>query len=158
MLRTGKRGGDADASVYQPAADAVGTKSLAIRDWKNLTRIVGEQIYPDGVEMPERGMAPVLQIGRMSVPAEVDAEWNAWYSGEYVPGYRKVPGVIYARRYRVFEGTSGYSTVYEFASTAVPESPEWKEQQQHSSPNSPRMRQAMTHAPGSAGVYVRVNP
>jgi Domain of unknown function (DUF4286) len=125
---------------------------------KNLTRIVGEQIYPDGVEMPERGMAPVLQIGRMSVPAEVDAEWNAWYSGEYVPGYRKVPGVIYARRYRVIEGTSGYSTVYEFASTAVPESPEWKEQQQHSSPNSPRMRQAMTHAPGSAGVYVRVDP
>ena len=103
-------------------------------------------------------MAPVLQIGRMSVPAEVDAEWNAWYSREYVPGYRKVPGVIYARRYRVLEGTSGYSTVYEFASTAVPESPEWKEQQQHSSPNSPRMRQAMTHAPGSAGVYVRVNP
>jgi hypothetical protein len=39
--------------------------------------IVGEQIYPDVVEMPERGMAPVLQIGRMSVPAEIDAEWNA---------------------------------------------------------------------------------
>jgi hypothetical protein len=125
---------------------------------KNLTRIVGEQIYPEGIEMPDRGMAPVLQIGRMSVPPEVDAEWNAWYSNEYVPGYRKVPGVIYARRYRVLEGTSGYSTVYEFESTAVPESPEWKEQQQHSSPNSPRMRQAMTHAPGSPGVYVRVNP
>jgi hypothetical protein len=58
----------------------------------------------------------------------------------------------------VLEGTSGYSTVYEFASTAVPESPELKEQQQHSSRNSPRMRQAMTHAPGSAGAYVRVNP
>src|SRR5215471_1129216 len=43
---------------------------------KNLTRIVGEQIYPDSIEMPERGMAPVLQIGRMSVPAEIDAEWN----------------------------------------------------------------------------------
>jgi hypothetical protein len=93
----------------------------------------------------------------MSVPAEIDAEWNAWYNGEYVPGYRKVPGVIYARRYRVLEGSSGYSTVYEFESTAVPESPEWKEQQQHSSPNSPRMRQAMTHAPGSPGVYVRVD-
>ena len=108
------------------------------------------------IDIPNRGNR--LAIGRMSVPAEVDAEWNAWYSGEYVPGYRKVPGVIYARRYRVLEGTSGYSTVYEFASTAVPESPELKEQQQHSSPNSPRMRQAMTHAPGSAGVYVRVNP
>jgi hypothetical protein len=30
---------------------------------KNLTRIVGEQIYPDGIEMPERGMAPVLPQG-----------------------------------------------------------------------------------------------
>ncbi len=123
----------------------------------NLARIVGEQIFPDGTEMPERGMAPVLQIGGMSVPAAVDAAWNAWYSGEYVPGYRKVPGVICARRYRVHEGTSGYSTVYEFANTDVPESGAWKEQQQHSSPNSPCMRQAMTHAPGSPGVYVRVN-
>src|SRR5260221_8210599 len=102
--------------------------------------------------------ATVLQIAHISVPAEVDAEWNAWYSGEYVPGYRKVPGVIYARRYRVLEGTSGYTTVYEFASTAVPESAAWKEQQQHSSPNSLRMRQAMTHAPGSAGVYTRIDP
>ena len=67
-------------------------------------------------------------------------------------------GVIYARRYRVHEGTRGYTTVYEFESTAVPESAAWKEQQQHSSPNSPRMRQAMTHAPGSAGVYTRIDP
>ncbi len=124
----------------------------------NMTRIVGEQIFPAGIEMPDRPMAPVLQIGRMSVPAEVDAEWNAWYNGEYIPGYRKVPGVIYARRYRVHEGTSGYTTVYEFESTAVPESAEWKEQQQHSSPNSPRMRQAMTHASGSPGVYTRIDP
>ena len=41
---------------------------------KNLTRVVGEQIYPENIEMPERGMAPVLQIGRMTVPAAVDAE------------------------------------------------------------------------------------
>src|SRR3954453_20296013 len=78
----------------------------------NLTRVVGEQIYPDGIEMPERGMAPVLQIGRMSVPAKVDAEWNAGKRGEYVPGHRKVRGLISARRYRVVEGSTGYSTVY----------------------------------------------
>src|SRR6516225_3927302 len=76
----------------------------------NLSRIVGEQIFPDGTEMPERGMAPVLQIGRMSVPAEFEAEWHDWYNLEYIPGYRKVPGVIYARRYRVHEATSGYTT------------------------------------------------
>src|SRR5262245_6878301 len=103
-------------------------------------------------------MAPVLQIGRMSVPSEIDAEWNSWYNGEYIPGYRKVPGVIYARRFRVHEGASTYTTVYEFASTAVPESAEWKHQNQHSSPHSPRMRQAMTHAPGSPGVYTRMDP
>jgi hypothetical protein len=124
----------------------------------NLTRIVGEQIFPGSMEVPERGMAPVLQIGRMSVPAEVEREWNDWYNGEYIPGYRKVPGVIYARRYQVHEGTSRYTTVYEFTGTAVPESAEWKEQNQHSSPRSPRMRQAMTHAPGSPGVYTRIDP
>ena len=124
----------------------------------NLTRIVGEQIFPDGIEMPDRAMAAVLQIGRMSVPAEIDAEWNAWYNGEYIPGYRKVPGVLYARRYRVHEGLSKYTTVYEFANTAVSESAEWKHQNQHSSPRSPSMRQAMTHATGSPGVYTRMDP
>ena len=88
----------------------------------------------------------------MSVPAEVEAEWNAWYNGEV---FRLSQGarVIYARRYRVHEGTSGHTTVYEFESTAVPESAEWKEQQQHSSPKSPRMRQAMTHAGVCRGVH-----
>src|SRR4249919_1656614 len=125
---------------------------------KNRARIVGQQIFPSGLEHPDRGMASALQIGRMSVPDGVDAEWNTWYNGEYIPGYRKVQGVIYARRYRVHEGLSKYTTVYEFANIAVPESAEWKHQNQHSSPRSPRMRQAMTHAPGSPGVYTRMDP
>ena len=104
-----------------------------------------QELHPDprradlpgrAVERADRGMAPALQIGRMSVPESVDAEWNAWYNGEYIPGYRKVPGVIYARRYRVVEGNVGYTTVYEFENEKVPESAEWKYQQRHSSPNS----------------------
>src|SRR4030095_208550 len=59
----------------------------------SLTRIVGEQIFPDGLEMSERGMAPVLQIGRMSVPAEVEAEWNGWGNGENIPGHPQGTGV-----------------------------------------------------------------
>lgn len=125
---------------------------------KNLTRVVGQQIFPEQVEMPDRGMAPCLQIGRMSVPNEVDTEWNAWYSGEYVPGYRKVPGVIYARRYRVIDGATGYATVYEFENEKVPETDAWHDQRQNSSPNSERMRQAMTHGEGSPGVYRRIDP
>jgi hypothetical protein len=55
---------------------------------KNFTRILGEQIFPDGLENADRGMAAVLQVGRMSVPEAVDAAWNDWYNGEYIPGYR----------------------------------------------------------------------
>lgn len=123
---------------------------------KNLTRIVGVQIFPAGIEMPDRDMAPALQIGRMSVPENMDDEWNAWYNGEYIPGYRKVPGVIYARRYRVVEGATRYATVYEFENENVSETEAWHNQRQTSSPNSERMRQIMTHGEGSPGVYKRI--
>ena len=122
----------------------------------NFTTILGEQIFPERQENADRPMAAVLQIGRMSVPASVDAEWNAWYNGEYIPGYRTVPGVIYARRYRVLEGEVGYTTVYEFESDAVPESAAWNHQREHSSPKSGAMRDAMTMANGSPGVYKRI--
>jgi len=124
---------------------------------QNFARIIGEQIFPDGVEQPERGMAPVLQIGRMSVPEDVDQEWNAWYNGAYIPGYRTVPGVIYSRRYRVIDGEVGYTTLYEFESAQVPESAEWDYQRVHSSPDSARMRDSMTMAAGSPGVYRRMD-
>jgi len=123
---------------------------------KNLARVLGEQIFPDGLENADRQMAPVLQIGRMSVPETVDATWNAWYNREYIPGYRTVPGVIYARRYRVLEGEVRYTTVYEFESEAVPDSAEWNHQRERSSPKSGAMRDAMTMATGSPGVYRRI--
>src|SRR5439155_10667833 len=125
---------------------------------KNLTRIVGEQIYPDRLEQPDRGMAPALQIGRMTVPENVEAEWHAWYNGEYIPAYRTVPGVIYARRYRVVEGEVRNTTVYEFENEKVPESAEWEHQRQNSSPNSARFRDLQAMAPGSPGVYRRIYP
>jgi hypothetical protein len=123
---------------------------------KNFTRVLGEQIFPDGLENVDRPMARVLQIGRMSVPEAADAEWNAWYNGEYIPGYRTVPGVIYARRYRVVEGEVRYSTVYEFENEAVPDSAEWNYQREHSSPRSGAMRDTMTMAMGSPGVYKQI--
>ncbi len=125
---------------------------------KNRTRIVGQQIFPGGLEDPDRGMAPALQIGRMSVPESVDSAWNAWYNGEYIPGYRKVPGVIYARRFRVVEGEARYTTVYEFEHAKVSESAEWNSQRENSSANSSRMRDVMTMAAGSPGVYRRIYP
>ena len=164
-------GGPKYLAAYElESADVARSPALANRprsDWdrrmsprvigKNFTRIVGEQIYPDAVEQPDRGMAPALQIGRMSIPASLEAEWTAWYNGEYIPGYRTVPGVIYARRYRVLEGDVGFTTVYEFEHDKVSQSDAWRDQWEHSSPRSNRMRDAMTHAPGSPGVYRRID-
>jgi hypothetical protein len=125
---------------------------------KNLSRTVGQQIFPANPEGPDRGMAPALQIGRMSVSENMDQEWNDWYNGEYIPGYRKVPGVIYARRYRVIDGESRYATVYEFENEKVSETAEWNKQREGSSPRSGRMRDVMTHLSGSPGVYRRIYP
>lgn len=125
---------------------------------KNLSRTVGQQIFPGTPEKADRSMAPALQIGRMSVPPNADQEWNEWYNGEYIPGYRTVPGVVYARRYRVVEGDTGYTTVYEFDNEKVSETAEWNKQREGSSSRSGRMRDVMTHLQGSPGVYRRVYP
>ena len=125
---------------------------------KNRVRIVGRQIFPSMLENPDRGMAPALQIGRMSVPDNAEAEWNEWYNTEYVPGYLKVPGLVYARRYRVVEGEQGFATVYELADDKVSESADWSHRREHSSPHSGRMRALMTMAAGSPGVYRRIFP
>ena len=119
-------------------------------------RNVYSMIHPKAVTPAIAGapMAPALQIGRMGVPANVDTEWNEWYSGTYVPNYEKVPGVIRGRRYRAVEGTPTYLTLYEFEHPKVSETAEWSKQQ-NAVPISATMRKHMTHAQGSPGVYVK---
>jgi len=116
-------------------------------------------IHPSGVtpDVAGSGMAPSLQIGRMDVPAEVDAEFNRWYNTIYVPNYEKVPGVIRGRRYRAVVGTPTYLTLYEFEHPKVSESPEWLAQRD-ASPVTARIRPHMRHAPGSPGIYARTFP
>ena len=99
-------------------------------------------------------MAPSLQIGRMDVPREVDAEWNAWYNTVYVPNYEKVRGVIRGRRFRAVDGTPTYMTVYEFEHPKVSEGDAWNAQRD-AVPVNERMRNYMRHATGSPGVYVK---
>ena len=86
-------------------------------------RNVYSMIHPKALSTAaaESGPAPALQLGRMDVPAEVDREWNEWYSTIYVPNYEKVPGVIRGRRYRAVTGTPTYLTFYEFENPKVSE-------------------------------------
>jgi len=118
--------------------------------------IAGDQILPRKAEPAVRGMAPYLQIGRMSVPADIESAWNHWYDNEYVAGFLSVPGLIYARRFRVVAGDVRYMTVYEFENGEVSVSPEWVRQRHSSSADSPRMRAANQMAAGSPGIYRRV--
>jgi hypothetical protein len=113
-------------------------------------------IHPRALSAPTAAssMAPALQIGRMDVPAAVDAQFNEWYNTVYVPNYEKVPGVIRGRRYRAAVGAPMYLTFYEFEHPGVSESAAWMAQRD-AVPASATMRGHMTHAPGSPGVYVK---
>lgn len=125
---------------------------------RNVTRVLGHQIHPGDVIHPDRGMAPVLLIGRMSVPADVESAWNAWYNDELIPEFRKAPGVILSRRYRVIEGATGYTTIHELEHEQVRETPEWQRARDNPSPKFRQMTDVMTHGAGSPGVYRRITP
>src|SRR5919106_1495111 len=90
-------------------------------------RNIYTMIHPTALSAPTAAadMAPALQIGRMDVPAEVDAEFNDWYL-----------------------------TLYEFEHPRVSESAAWLAQRDAVA-TSARMRSQMRHAPGSPGVYVK---
>jgi hypothetical protein len=129
---------------------AIGTTYI-----RNVYTLIHPPTVPPAVAAS--GMAPALQLGRMDVPAEVDAEFNAWYNTIYVPNYEKVPGVIRGRRYRAVVGAPTYLTFYEFEHPTVSESAAWLAQRD-AVPLSARMRSHMRHAPGSPGVYVKTFP
>jgi len=134
------------------------TKKMTTRgNGVTFNRIIGEQIYPTQVtqDFVQSDMAPVLQIGRMDVPPEVEDEWNQWYSGMFVPDFEKVPGCVRGRRFRIVRGEPRYAVVYEFEHENVSQRPEWAAARD-SRPQSVAMRGHITHAPGSPGVYRKI--
>jgi len=148
-----------ESAAYKRVADnpsewtkRAGPGTVATTFIRNVyTMIHPKTLGPSTAQAP---MAPALQIGRMDVPADVDAEWNTWYSTVYVPNYEKVPGVIRGRRYRAVSGSPTYLTLYEFEHPKVSESGEWNTQRD-ANPDNERMRNHMRHIKGSPGVYVK---
>ena len=100
-------------------------------------------------------MAPALQIGRMTVPPDQDAEWNDWYNGVYVPNYMKVPGCITGKALPCRPvGEPAYSTVYELEHPDVSKTDEWL-RQRAIDPRNERWQNTMEHVVGSPGVWVK---
>jgi hypothetical protein len=120
----------------------------------NFMNNVYGMIHPAGLTDGIAGsdMASALQIGRMDVPADNDAEWNEWYSTVYVPNYEKVSGCIRGRRWKAVRGAPEYATVYEFEDENVSQTAEWLHQR-NIHPDNQRMRDIMKHAEGSPGIW-----
>ena len=119
------------------------------------------RIYPQDVpaETAQAEMAPVLLVGRMSVPAELEAKFNDAYNNERLPLCQRIPGYIRARRFEAVMGEPKYTTVHEMASLDVWKSQAWDDWRTAVTPvwNS-EIRPHMVHAAGSPGVYRRIFP
>ena len=124
---------------------------------RNLHRRV-HPAAPDA-ETAQAGMSPVILVGRMSVPAELEEKFNHAYNNERLPLCLSIPGYIRARRFRAVMGEPRYATVHEMASLAVAESEGWENWRTAVTPVwTNEVRPNMTHAAGSPGVYRRIFP
>ena len=136
------------------------SKKVDIR--RRATRFINNnyrQIFPPEVSqgVAQSGMAPVLQMGRQTIPEDQEDEWNNFYNTVYAPNYEQVPGCIRFRRYRLHEGPGPkYSVVYEFEHEEVPKSAEWFAAREKSGGALPDTYPRMVHDEGSAGVYKRI--
>ena len=119
------------------------------------------RIYPADVpaETAQAEMAPVILVGRMSVPAELDAKFNEAYNNERLPLCGRIPGYIRARRFEAVMGAPKYTTVHEMTALEVWKSQAWDEWRTSVTPvwNS-EIRQNMVHEAGSPGVFRRIFP
>lgn len=124
---------------------------------RNLYRL----IYPGEAaeETAQADMAPVLLVGRMSVPPDLEDRFNQAYNTERLPECYSVPGYVRGRRFQAVMGEPKYTTIHEMESLQVAQSREWDAWRTSQTPVwSGTVRSQMTHADGSPGVYTRVFP
>ncbi len=127
----------------------------------NYFRVLYRLIYPESVseDTSSADMAPVMLVGRMTVPPEVEAQFNQAYNTERLPMCYDIPGYIRGRRFQALMGDPRYTTLHELESVQVPESPEWEAWRTARTPVwSDVVRGEMAHAAGSPGVYTRIFP
>ena len=119
------------------------------------------RIHPPDVpaETAQADMSPVLLVGRMSVPAELEDKFNDAYNNERLPLCLSIPGYIRARRFEAVMGSPKYTTVHEMESLDVWKSQAWEDWRTAVTPVWNReIRPHMVHEEGSPGVYRRIFP
>ena len=69
--------------------------------------------------------APFHYVVETDVVTEHEADFNAWYDEEHLPGLAAVPGTVRAARYVCEEGSPRYHACYDLASLETFGSPAW---------------------------------
>ena len=69
--------------------------------------------------------APFQYVVETDVLAECEADFNAWYDREHMPGLAAVPGTVRAARYRDVAGHPRYYACYDLTNPGTLGSPEW---------------------------------
>ena len=124
---------------------------------RNLYKLIHPGDVPE--ETAQADMSPALLVGRMSVPVEVEAQFNNLYNHDRLPQTEGIPGYIRARRFEATMGEPKFITVHEMGSVEVADSPEWRAWGGAGSDIwRDTIRPQMVHAEGSPGVYRRILP
>lgn len=75
---------------------------------------------PSAKEMPA-----FHYVVETDVAPEHEADFNAWYEQEHLPGLASVPGTVRAARYRRLQGQPRYLACYDLTAIETLERPEW---------------------------------
>jgi hypothetical protein len=75
---------------------------------------------------PSSGERPAFHYSvETDVAPEHEADFNAWYAQEHLPGLAAVPGTVRAARYRRVAGQPRYLACYDLGAIETLERPEW---------------------------------
>jgi hypothetical protein len=91
---------------------------------KRVCRFEAEQILPGQQAAPAD--AAGMMMFATNMPAEADADFNAWFDEEHIPALSNVAGVLCARRFRMAAGTHRYLAMYHLTAPEVQASADWK--------------------------------
>ena len=69
--------------------------------------------------------APYHYVVETDVMAECEADFNAWYDREHLPGLASVPGTVRARRFRNVDDHPRYHACYDLVRRETLGSPPW---------------------------------
>ena len=113
---------EGDAAYAYFAADTLREAFARAPEGSGLTRLACTADLPGASHGAD---APFHYVVETDVVAEHEADFNAWYDKEHLPGLAAVPGTVRAARYVCRDSSPRYYACYDFAWQEAFGSPAW---------------------------------